>query len=166
MKTFKSGPKTYVYIGAPNNQYIAIENAFANAFTDLSIVAREQFATTGSIRIFTKGASKHIIRWLYQYIMAGEKNPGPDQLFEEFTWKQLITIYRICQDLKYPGMIEKIERFIAYLIWQDGLPEIENVETIVSSGLAMVMIVVNHIVDHLVSELDDLRAPSARGIKL
>jgi hypothetical protein len=121
--------------------------AFDFAPDSLSAISFTQMASGPSL------GRPQPLRSPIQYIMAGEKNPGPDQLFEEFTWKQLITIYRICQGLKYPGMIEKSERFIAYPIWQDGLPEIENVETIVSGGLAMVMIVVNHIVDHFVSSM-------------
>jgi hypothetical protein len=117
--SLKAGPRVNVFLGAGDSQALIIENAYANVLKQYSDLAKDALAGYGSARFTIKEGNKHIISWIYRYMLAGEKDTDLPKKFSDLAVSELALLRNHCEMLRYESLASKTLGRIKYMWYHD-----------------------------------------------
>ncbi|KAF2275519.1 uncharacterized protein EI97DRAFT_77440 [Westerdykella ornata] len=128
----KTGPRVNILVGPQDDQYIAVEGAYANVLSHYSELAKRTLSGYGVTRLWIPNASKSMISWIYRYMLAGEKDP-PDAKFEQHDLASLVSLWCHAKALDYKELTEKTFKRLRHVISTVGVFDVGVVQQVLST---------------------------------
>jgi hypothetical protein len=134
----KTGPRVTIWVGTNDRQIPAVHGAFVKVLTFYSKQARKTLIDNGCIatRFNIPMGKKHIVVWMYRFMLAGEKDANLNAQFANFCIMDVALLHVQCVFLEYPALADRTLRRLKHSWWQEdhslwGLKTIKTVAELI-----------------------------------
>lgn len=100
----KIGQTTTITIGPKDDCHIAIKSAYIDLISHYSPFAKKQLHDNANSSLFIAGGQEDIVRWIYLYMLGGEKDTGFYKYLDDLTFCELIDYYQHAKWLEYESL--------------------------------------------------------------
>jgi len=104
----KTGKRVNILLSTKGDTFIAIEGAYAALLCQYWALAKNQLADTAATTIHLEEGNKAAVKWVYGYMLAGEKEQDPNVKLGTMAISKLLDMYQYATYLGYKNLKEQV----------------------------------------------------------